>query len=219
MIKHISPIRVVDWIYGVDSVVVYELNSNSTTRVDLSKVWSGSEHLAVPGSLVDRFMVICLLKITKAKTVFEFGTFMGEMTFNIVHNLPSDGHVWTLDLDTADDAVLRGDKELAEKSLSGRVNIQNDNKISKLYANSRDFDFSPYEGGMDMVYIDGGHDRETVLSDTENAIKMLRNGGCIIWHDYWNWRYPEVTKVLDAMPNDMIHIGDTQIVFGWGSWA
>lgn len=53
----------------------------------------------------------------------------------------------------------------------------------------------------DFVFIDGGHDYLTVLSDTQLAMEMvgLRGGGVIVWHDYNH--HPEicVKRVVDEL--------------------
>jgi len=46
-------------------------------------------------------------------------------------------------------------------------------KITRLYGDSNEFDSSDFKGKIDMVYIDGGHDLRTVSSDIENAFTML----------------------------------------------
>lgn len=56
--------------------------------------------------------------------------------------------------------------------------------IRQVYGDSVNFDFSPYHGVMDVVFIDGAHTADYVKNDTEKALKMLRpEGGLMIWHD------------------------------------
>lgn len=40
---------------------------------------------------------------------------------------------------------------------------------------------------IDLVFIDGGHSDETVRSDFEHALGMVRRGGSIMLDDYWNY--------------------------------
>ena len=37
---------------------------------------------------------------------------------------------------------------------------------------------------MGMVIVDGGHSYEVAKSDTQNALRLVRNGGIIVWDDY-----------------------------------
>jgi hypothetical protein len=34
------------------------------------------------------------------------------------------------------------------------------------------------------VFIDGGHSRDVVASDTSRALELVRPGGLVIWHDF-----------------------------------
>lgn len=49
------------------------------------------------------------------------------------------------------------------------------------------FDFSPWYGTRDLVFIDACHEYEYVMKDTEIALKFLQLGGIIVWHDYGTW--------------------------------
>ncbi len=57
-------------------------------------------------------------------------------------------------------------------------------RVIQLHGDSRSFDFTPYHKGMDFIFIDAGHTYEFVANDTAHAVKMLRPGGVIVWHDY-----------------------------------
>jgi len=76
--------------------------------------------------------------------------------------------------------------ELSKKSFNERVFKETayDKKIVELTGNSLNYDFSPYFGKIDFIFIDGSHALKYVKSDTDNALKMLSKNGVIIWHDY-----------------------------------
>jgi hypothetical protein len=64
-----------------------------------------------------------------------------------------------------------------DKGLAGRV--------CQIYCDSRQWDTSNYpDGFFDTVLIDGGHTEEIVGSDTHKAVRLLRSGGIIMWHDF-----------------------------------
>jgi len=46
------------------------------------------------------------------------------------------------------------------------------------------FDETPYLKQCDLNFIDGSHAYSYVKNDTEKALRMLKNGGLILWHDY-----------------------------------
>lgn len=47
---------------------------------------------------------------------------------------------------------------------------------------------------FDLIFIDGDHKYESVMSNFEIASKLLNEGGCIVFHDALSW--PDVTKAL-----------------------
>lgn len=58
-------------------------------------------------------------------------------------------------------------------------------RVCQIYCDSREWDISKYPSGFfDSALIDGGHSKAIVKSDTEKALKLVRAGGIILWHDY-----------------------------------
>lgn len=103
-----------------------------------------------------------------------------------------------------------------EKSVTG-IDYQTRperSKIEQLFGNSLTFDFSPYYGRMDLVFVDGAHHYDAVISDTTQALQMLAPGGVVLWHDFANYGdYNDVTRaILKLVPGDrLIQISNSQI--------
>ena len=58
-------------------------------------------------------------------------------------------------------------------------------RVHQIFCNSLDLNYGQWSPGFfDTVFIDGGHTREVVTSDTENTLPRLRSGGLMIWHDF-----------------------------------
>lgn len=58
-------------------------------------------------------------------------------------------------------------------------------RVCQIYCDSREWDTSAYPPGFfDSTLIDGGHSADVVLSDTRNALSLVRPGGLILWHDF-----------------------------------
>jgi predicted O-methyltransferase YrrM len=69
----------------------------------------------------------------------------------------------------------------------------------------------------DVVFIDGDHGRQAVLTDSIWAAAVVPPGGLIIWHDYGNPTV-EVTQVLDvlrAQGRDIRRVEGTWLAFEW----
>jgi SAM-dependent methyltransferase len=169
-------------------------------------------------TLLETFVLIAALKIVKANRVFEFGTFMGATTLNIARNLPQGSSVFAFDLDPAEAAIDQHpeDRELTEIHFAApRLDFEGAPEaemIQRVFGNSLTFDPARWAKSIDLVFIDGGHDRPTVKADTQSAFAMLRidKPACIAWHDYGNKSYPELTAYLDGL-SDLLHVEDTMI--------
>lgn len=136
-------------------------------------------------------LAICsIVAQVQAREVFEIGTYDGRTTLAMSRNVARDGHVFTLNLppdweeqhpDAASD-----DTALSTKVRSGErfIGTPDASKITQLWGDSATFDYSPYVGRMDLVFIDGAHTPDYVEKDTNTAATLLRReGGLILWHD------------------------------------
>jgi predicted O-methyltransferase YrrM len=136
------------------------------------------------------------------RKAFEFGTFDGRTTLNLAANC--GGTIYTLDLpaDKLDSTALRiepADEVYVTKDFSGSRfagNVYSD-RIVQLYGDSATFDYSPYLGSMDLVFVDASHSYEYLMSDNRNALKLLAPRGVILWHDYAAW--DGVTRALNEL--------------------
>ena len=96
--------------------------------------------------------------------------------------------------------VTSGDRVFIDKPQSGArfANTPAALKVTQLFGDSATFDFAPYFGTIDLVFVDGSHAYDYVLNDTEIALRLLRDGhGVILWHDYTAW--VGVTEALNEL--------------------
>jgi phosphoribulokinase len=56
---------------------------------------------------------------------------------------------------------------------------------------------------IDLFFIDGAHSYPCVKSDTENALKCMKRGGLLIWHDYGRVGVNGVSKYLHELAEEM----------------
>jgi len=142
---------------------------------------------------VSEYELLCLASLVKAANaskVFEIGTFDGRSSRAMALNLVPDGCLVTLNLPPGEGVNSAGvcnvDTGLNTKVISGNrfLGTLEAACIRQVYGDSATFDFGPYEGCMDLVFIDGSHVFDYVKNDTEAAIRMIKPaGGWILWHD------------------------------------
>jgi len=139
---------------------------------------------------VDMLYVCAIARHTRAKRIFEFGTYLGRTTSFLA--LGKDNpRVFTLDLGStsiwpSDLKIGRAVRAVHERGLQGYFfnGTPQAERITQLHGDSRTFDFAPYRASMDLIFIDGGHTYELIANDTKHAFEMIRPGGVIVWHDY-----------------------------------
>jgi predicted O-methyltransferase YrrM len=182
------------------------------------------EHL--PGAGIDNPIeeLAILAVITcqvKPRNIFEIGTYRGRTALNFALNSPAECRVHTMDLPPAQrdefkSSTNSADAALIEASAPG-VDYRGKSgseKIVQLFGDSTNYDFSPYRHQMDIVFVDGAHHLAAVVSDTRNALEMVRPGGWIIWHDFANYGdYNDVTRgILSLLSADeIIQVAHTQL--------
>jgi hypothetical protein len=122
-------------------------------------------------------------------------------------NTPEDALILTLDLPpqaraTASLRLAEGDARFIEKDRTGARFSGSPlaKKIRQLHGDSATFDFSPYFGAVDLVFVDGSHSYEYAIGDSLTAMKLVRRpSGLILWHDYGHAYWPGVTRALNAL--------------------
>ena len=173
---------------------------------------------AVAEAFVDdrtRGVLAALCRALDCRTVFEIGTAAGRTTWSIARTCP-EAKVWTLDLPAADPSldVLDYDRPFmlgdARRGNAFRGTPEEE-RIEQLLGDSATFDFSPWEGRIDLVFVDGAHSLSYVRNDTEAAFRMLSERGTIVWDDYPH--FPGVYGYLNelARTEPVHHLFDTRL--------
>jgi hypothetical protein len=182
---------------------------------------SGLQDVMVTGSVTRycRLVVCALAKRLDCRTAFEIGTYRGEMTWLLTHNLP-ELRVFTLDLpnlEAADHLAL----ELTDRGqyfdhwdrgvrFAGTAEAA---RITQLHGDSATFDFSSFQGEMDLVFIDASHSYSYAQSDTEAALRMLSPRGVIVWDDYTYYPglYAFLNELAPSFDQPVFHILETRL--------
>jgi len=150
---------------------------------------------------------LCLLcRRLKPQVIFEIGTLNGYTSYHFALN--SDARVYSLDLpkdNTAgvrlrttamDDAHINASRRMQQYCFTGTAV---ESRVQCLFGDSAAFDYSPYHDGVDLFFIDGAHSYEYVKADTENALRCVRKGGVIAWHDYGRVGVNGVSRYLHEL--------------------
>jgi predicted O-methyltransferase YrrM len=139
--------------------------------------------------------------------IIEIGTFDGRTALNLAINASADVPIATLDL-PADQlsalAIEQSERRYVDKPAPGarlhncRGPWQADaGRVVQLQGDSAIFDWSPYRGRAGLVFVDGSHAYDYARKDSETAMRLVRPGGIVLWHDYGVW--PGVTQALDEL--------------------
>lgn len=194
--------------------------------------WDRPVHVLEPDhadgnvSLIELVILNMVVASRKPGRIFELGTFDGRTTLNFAANAPSDAQIYTIDLPASaeDKAVLElddQDHKFVRKPRSGArfVDTPWARRITQLYGDTGNFDFSSYYGCIDFVFIDAAHSAPYVRNDTEIALRMIGDRpGCIAWHDYHDIN-PGVVDTLREYRRrhpklgGLVHIKDTSMAF------
>jgi predicted O-methyltransferase YrrM len=163
-------------------------------------------------------LVLCsLCKLLGCRTVFEIGTFQGDTAWLLAHNDPAL-RVFTLDLPDLDRAG-RTSFELTDPeyfaSWERGVRFQGTpegDRITQLLGDSAAFDYAPFAGAVDLVFIDASHNYSYVRSDTEAALGMLSSRGAIVWDDYTHYPgiYAYLNELASTLDRPIMHLLGTR---------
>jgi predicted O-methyltransferase YrrM len=153
----------------------------------------------------------------------EFGTLVGDGVLRVVEEC--DATVWTINLlegetkpsgqwayGTEEDEVSAGASWRQEIRSDTKVWVRNDafgmvgrkylqagwgKRVCQIYADSREWDTRAYPSGFfDTCLIDGGHTADIVANDAAIAMRLVRPGGLVMWHDFCP--NPEVMAACDS---------------------
>ena len=144
-----------------------------------------------------------IVRTLRPQRLLEIGTFEGNTTVNLAANAPTDAHVVTVDLPPDWDGEYATDVPSIHHNAAVGVQIGRQflespfrEKVTQVFEDSGTFDWARY-APYDFILIDGCHTYEYALSDTRNALDVIRPGGVIVWHDYG--MLEDVSRVVDEM--------------------
>ena len=167
----------------------------------------------------DTQIILTLLAHGRPKRILEIGTATGEMTANFAEWSPPDAHVFTVGV-VDDLRIHTSEEQRYEDPSRGEFARHADafgkgHKIFFITADSMYYDLSRL-APLDFAFIDGAHDFDHVLADSRNVHAAMREGGCIVWHDFNSLTpWVKVREALEAAHfREKIHfVEGTQVAF------
>lgn len=167
--------------------------------------------------------------LPEGRIIVEIGTFDGRTTLNLAVNAPAQTQVVTLDLppeEAAAFALAPGERQYVDKPKPGARFRATPatwsaaaGRITQLHGDSATFDWTPYVGKAGLVFVDGSHAHHYVRKDSETAMRLIANGGVVLWHDYGRWE--GVTRALDELEAErrlgLRHVRGTSLVLWRGA--
>ncbi len=191
----------------LQQVKLPEISWKQCTSNRTARIW---EHDKANGNIrISELGIISLIAegCDDRTNLFEIGTFDGRTSLNLAFSSPANCLIFTLDLSPemyTQFSLAHGERHMVEKAKSGariekyhQSNSLITNKINQLYGDSATFDYTPYINSCSFVFVDGSHSYDYAMSDTIVAMKIIKKGGVIIWHDYGIWE--GVTKALEEL--------------------
>jgi hypothetical protein len=207
--------------------VTKRFGATSIENIDRSEI-SGLQDAVIEGYIDDpnRAVLAAVCQAVGARTFFEIGTNRGRTAWTVARNNPELA-VHTLDLPSREAlADVQLDLNESDRAFFSRdwdrgsayAGTPEAERIETLLGDSATFDYSPYEGKMDVVFIDGAHTYSYVRSDTEQAERMITPEGTIVWDDYPSIPgvYRFLTELSERSPRRLYHVLGTRLVIAPG---
>jgi predicted O-methyltransferase YrrM len=203
--------------------VAKRLGAGKIENVEVREVPAIQE--AVVEAYIDdpnRAVLAALCRSLETRTFFEIGTNRGRTAWTVARNNP-DLRVHTLDLPSkealaevrlglnpSDRDFFSGDWDRGD-AYRGKPE---ESRIETLVGDSANFDYGPYRGKMDMVFVDGAHTYDYVRNDTKAALEMLSPEGAIAWDDYpaIPGVYTYLAEFSRTADHPLYHIRGTRLV-------
>ena len=154
-----------------------------------------------PGELI---RLLWLMESVKPKVVVEFGVNTGRNAVAALRNLPGIEKYVGIDV-TADYKTLMPTQRAEIPAIPGELALH-DPRFELIVRPRGSFELSSADlPQCDAVFIDADHSRTGVLNDYALALKIVRPGGIVIFHDDNCLPVVEVTQTL----NELVEQGAT----------
>ena len=170
-------------------------------------------------------LALAAREVAPGSEIIEIGTFDGRTSLNLAINAPHGVSIATLDLPADQPSAMTieaSERRYVDKPAPGaRLRACDEQwrgaarRVVQMYGDSATFDWSPHAGKAGLVFVDGSHAYDYAKKDSETAMRLVRRGGVVLWHDYGVW--PGVTQALEELEAarrlGLVNIRGTSLVF------
>ncbi|MBL4889397.1 MAG: class I SAM-dependent methyltransferase [Candidatus Lindowbacteria bacterium] len=190
-------------LYGTDPAIpvvdirdLIEMDADTEMTIACPNNDAGND-MTLP--VIESAILALICGTLRPRTIFEIGTYTGASSLLMARNTPDSTKIVTLDIQHPEEYLAELDAGIKTDGIT-YLNSPVANKITQIVGDSQKFDYSSYEGTMDLVLVDGNHQYSFVKKDTETALKLINDKGTIIWDDYlWSMKHPECAGVTQAV--------------------
>jgi hypothetical protein len=169
---------------------------------------------------IEAAVMVALIRLIDARLILEIGTYKGFTTSILAMNSHPDAVIYSVDLPresfhyvtfNINEVLVDGntnDKFLIEEQFRDEevycklLDPEYYRKIRLLKVDSTKLDFGKILDStefFDLIFIDGGHDYKTALSDSSKALSTKGKQTVILWHDYDSSLHTEVSRVIEDL--------------------
>ena len=128
-----------------------------------------------------------LVKLSQGRSVVvEIGTGFGDSAQLILQTIPKDGHLFTIDpLDGRSGGSVIEETSSKDFFLTIQEKLRPyKDRYTLIVGLSKMVSRFFLDRSVDMVFLDGAHDYESVMTDILSWLPKIREGGIICGHDY-----------------------------------
>jgi len=170
-------------------------------------------------------LALAACEVAPGSEIIEIGTFDGRTALNLAVNAQPGVSIATLDLppdQRSAMAIEDSERRYVDKPAPGaRLRQCGEawrpaaSRVVQLHGDSATFDWSAHVGRAGLVFVDGSHAYDYAKKDSDTAMRLVKPGGMVLWHDYGVW--PGVTQALEeldaARQLGLLNIRGTSLVF------
>jgi len=182
----------------------------------------------IPGWCYIHEMTLIYELCRKSKIHVEIGTFCGKTTFIAACAMKNGSEIITVDamkfgwiqdadphfrvlFDDEDEGGISWPEKILDLTIEGIKKLAPDTRVMVVKKPSLqasvDYKMANPDIQIDSIFLDGNHSRDGVVSDIASWYPMLKPGGILFGHDYWNMHPGVIEAVNECFGKGGVYAG------------